>query len=60
MLTKEFIRHKIDWEGWPDALEWFSGDRSEDPDINRVLDKAMDAYLDLESAKRELLKLLRK
>lgn len=39
MANVEFIRHKIDWEGWPDALEWFNDDYG-DSELNALIAKA--------------------
>lgn len=37
MITKEDIRAKIDWEGWPDALEWLDPDEIEDDRVRQLV-----------------------
>lgn len=41
MITPlDFIEHKIDWEGWPDALEWLVSDDFGDKKLNDLIAEA--------------------
>ena len=53
-LTKEFIRHKIEWEGWPDALEWFAGDETEDPALTELIAQGLTHYIFLENLRKDI------
>jgi hypothetical protein len=54
MLSPNEIRQKIEWEGWPDAIEWLDAEDVEDETLKGALQSASDAYLDLEAARDTL------
>lgn len=43
----EFIEHKIDWEGWPDALEWLVADNFGDEELNQLIYDATQLHTQL-------------
>jgi len=56
--TKQDILDKIEWEGWPDALEWIDPEDIEDSKIADLVERAIDCYMDLEALRKELEPLL--
>jgi hypothetical protein len=54
MLTNQDVRAKIEWEGWPSAIEWLDPEEIEDPEVSRIMLEAMGAYMVLDSLFAEL------
>lgn len=50
----EVLASKIDWEGWPDALEWFAEDRFEDHKLDELIYQAKETYYALESFRTQI------
>lgn len=40
----ELIVHKVDNEGWPDALEWFASDNFEDAELDQLIYDAVQQH----------------
>ena len=45
----QYIVDTVDNEGWPDALEWLSGEDFGDPALNLLIDEAYRKYQTLTS-----------
>lgn len=43
----QYILDKIDWEGWPDALEWLVNDNFGDEELNQLIYDATQLHTQL-------------
>lgn len=48
------IIDKIEWEGWPEAITWFSSEDFEDEEVANLIDDAWAAYDNLDRVKQRL------
>lgn len=49
-----YIEDKIDWEGWPDALEWLSGEDFGDQHLNSLIAEATALHGELTRLRAEI------